>query len=1253
MKIENIIISDINFSNNSAKLTFTISECTKGSNVHLKINDNDYISIFTNKTNSTLSYVLTNLRRGLNTLFLKLISSTEEYITDVVEIMIKEDAYISNIDCPYTDGTGKYILKFTLNGDTYLNYSIEINIDNTGYKQISDGQIIGDKTYENTGLSLGNHRCKIKVNDGYNEYESEEYTFTVKNQKPRLSEIAIVDIKNNGSCMIYYGVNDIETRTLSHFITINGTKKTISPTKVNDFYSYSVTGLKIGKHTFMISVTDGTDTVTTSTIEIEIYQSSTSNKRLLEIAKIRYDFSYQQLKRIIGTTVSDGIFNYETENDVIAKCQVYYQEMYAEFNRIAMTSIDSIGNAKVANVKTELNKEINDVYGAVDTLENTMETTFKDGVLSESEKESLRNTLNLVAKEKVDIDKDYTSLYNNIDLTGTAKTNLKSTYDTFVSRHNALVTTVNNIINKSGIVDNTDKNNADTAFTNWRTALGNYRDASMKAIDAIARKKIDDSADITNKYWSEIILEEGGIQERVGSLETKVIGTGGIEERLRSAEQIITTDGITNLIKDEFYTKEVVDNKITEKVDEVVGDNLEEIIGGNLEEIIGENLEELQNQINANTTEIETAKSSIAEHTTQLNNITSRVSTTENNITKINGNITSVTERVTSAEQKITEDAITSTVSKSFYTKSQVDAIEIGGRNLLKNSKVKITNSSVYQICSIYFGDEKPIDGETYTISIKGSLAPTKTNFGVFNSGGNVALINLYYSINNIYSATFTWKVGGSTNTHINIYNMTSSQTGTSSIEWVKLEKGNKATDWTPAPEDTQTQIENLNSTVTQTVNSWSAKITQNGNDIASLKLTDQQFDVAIKNKADSSNIISKINASTEGITISSSKVNISGFVTFSDLSTSGKTTINGSNIKSGTITGVTLRTYEDSTSKGVIIDKDDMYLNGTRFFYKSSDNFRISANQTFTMSSPKDIYLMAGLTSNDSQSGTNYVVIPEATLRTQKLLVVNNATIQGACAVSGALSCAGFSANGAITCTNGYTATNGGVSVTGSITTSGGNINATSGQVKSKTLNVTSTSTLSGSVTCGGSLTASSGTITAKALKSTSSINCASLGCSGDASFSNNVWIKYLYVNGTWVSSDKRKKMDIKYVDADAQSIAESGLMAPNVNINKNDMHEFIEALPIASYRYKDDVEQERDVTHYGMIVQDVLYTKVGSELVKVLDDEKQIGDEDDYMGYSQEKFLTFMCGALQREIELRKELEARVKFLEDNSNK
>lgn len=1315
MKIENITISNVNLDNNSAKLTFNITECTKGSNVYLKINESDYKNIYTNKTNGTLTYNLTNLRRGVNNLFLKLISSSEEYITDTIVVKIKENGTIKDFNCKYTDSTGKYILEFLLSGDTYLKYSIDINIDNTGYKQIYDAQIVGAKTYEGKGLSLGTHKCKIRINDGYDSYETSEYTFDVTNHKPLLSDLVVTDIKNNGNCSICYGVKDIETQSLSHSLTIDNNKRNITPTKTNDFYSYSLTGLSVGKHTLMISVSDGKDAVNTSTVTIEIFQSSTSNKRLLEIAKIRYDFSYQQLKRIIETTISDNIFNYETENETIIKSQNYYKEMYSEFNRVSMTSIDIIGNKKITNAKTDLNNEINDVYNAVDTLEHTMETTFKDGILSDTERDSLRNTLNLVAKEKVDIDKDYTNLYNNTDLTGNAKSNLKSTYDTFVSRHNTLTTTVNNIINKAGIVDNTDKSNLDTAFANWRTALGNYRDASMKAIDAITRKKIDDNADVINKYWSETIYGEDGITSRVGSLESKVVGVGGIEERLRSAEQIITKDGITDLVKDEFYSKEVVDTKIEEKVNDAISDSVEGVIEGTLEEVVEEKV-----------------GSVMAEHTTSLKDITGRVSTTEKTIETINGEIVNVTERVSATEQKITDDAITNVVSKTFYTKKQIDDIEIGGRNLIRNSAPIDTtgwvfssgwvislvdcatapNSKAIRVAAntagITGGLHKPpidknkfVNGAEYTISawIRASKQ-MKVSFKQETMG-----VSNYVTITNSWTYfKFTHSINTSSQYHSNVFYV-SSDSNIAIGDWfeihsLKLEKGNKATDWTPAPEDTNEKVETLSSTVSQTVNGWSAKITQNEKDIASLKLTDKEFDVTIKNKADSSNIISKINASTEGITISSSKINISGFVTFSDLSTSGKTTINGSNITTGTINaskatitninasnittgtlsgnliqggtikGVTLQTYADSTSKGVVINKESMYLNGTKFLYKTSDNFRIASDQTLTLSSPKDIYLLAGLSTNESQTGTNNVVIPSATLRTQKLLVINDTTIQGACAVSGAFSCASVSCVGSIAATNGFSSSNGGLVVTSSITTNSGNINATAGQVKSKTLSVTSTSTLSGNVTCGGKITASTielnkgsiyaatagGNITAPWIKMGSAgyiVAYSGFHFLNSGGSAHTLRAGTMYTSGSVVTSDARKKMDIKYVNQDIQTVGDSGLMSPNVNITTQDMYDFIETLPLTSFRYIDEVEDGRDFTHYGFLTQDILYSKVGSELVSMLDESKSIGDDEDYMGYCQEKLTMFLCGALQEEIKYRKELEKRIEELENKSNK
>ena len=116
---------------------------------------------------------------------------------------------------------------------------------------------------------------------------------------------------------------------------------------------------------------------------------------------------------------------------------------------------------------------------------------------------------------------------------------------------------------------------------------------------------------------------------------------------------------------------------------------------------------------NYTNTQITTVNNKVASIQTDLSGITSRVTNTENNIKTTNNNVTSLTNRVATAESKITETAITNTVKKNFYTKSEtnsqitskgyqtssqvqqtVDALQMkfeqsGGYNLLKNSAFK------------------------------------------------------------------------------------------------------------------------------------------------------------------------------------------------------------------------------------------------------------------------------------------------------------------------------------------------------------------------------------------------------------------------------------------------------------------------------------------------------------------------------------------------------------------------------------
>lgn len=79
-----------------------------------------------------------------------------------------------------------------------------------------------------------------------------------------------------------------------------------------------------------------------------------------------------------------------------------------------------------------------------------------------------------------------------------------------------------------------------------------------------------------------------------------------------------------------------------------------------------------------------------------------------------------------------------------------------------------------------------------------------------------------------------------------------------------------------------------------------------------------QQLSSSISFKVSKGSIISEINQSAESVTIDASKINLTGYVTITDLETEGKTEINGANILTGTITASAISTdFFTTASKG------------------------------------------------------------------------------------------------------------------------------------------------------------------------------------------------------------------------------------------------------------------------------------------------------------------------------------------------
>lgn len=127
--------------------------------------------------------------------------------------------------------------------------------------------------------------------------------------------------------------------------------------------------------------------------------------------------------------------------------------------------------------------------------------------------------------------------------------------------------------------------------------------------------------------------------------------------------------------------------------------------------------------------------------------------------------------------------------------------LDIGGRNLVLLSNTPVS-SILYPINTYQMSEDWEL-GTTYTITIKGSVNSGQM-FGIWANGSASRVATLTYdAIKDIHKATFTpTAITTQKPKTLHVYNAPSATATESSIEWIKLEKGNKATDWSPAPED-------------------------------------------------------------------------------------------------------------------------------------------------------------------------------------------------------------------------------------------------------------------------------------------------------------------------------------------------------------------------------------------------------------------------------------------------------------------
>ncbi|MDU1540614.1 MAG: phage tail spike protein [Paeniclostridium sordellii] len=341
------------------------------------------------------------------------------------------------------------------------------------------------------------------------------------------------------------------------------------------------------------------------------------------------------------------------------------------------------------------------------------------------------------------------------------------------------------------------------------------------------------------------------LSNKVGSLETSI---NGIKGQVSSLE---TTTSSTNT-----------------KVNKAQADAIK---GINDAKLASDKAISAQNTAN-------TANSQANANKSNITTLTTEITTVKSNIATLDINLKGITQRVSSTETNITtiRDAANSANSK-------IDNLKIGGRNLFLNSG--FTNGSKYfhtYACNNVSVVDEP------TAKSKKALSFISTGGGIYQRNGgptNVEpflkdlklIVSGYFKCSS--NAKLTVGLEGTASKQISpsspntwtYFEVAVVANGTSHtfifygvngnayhLKDLKLEEGNKATDWTPAPEDVQANIDSNKTEITKT-NNKVASIETNLSSITSRVSSVETTTANINSKV--SNLSTRMNVAEQKIT--------------------------------------------------------------------------------------------------------------------------------------------------------------------------------------------------------------------------------------------------------------------------------------------------------------------------------------------------------------------------------------------------
>lgn len=320
------------------------------------------------------------------------------------------------------------------------------------------------------------------------------------------------------------------------------------------------------------------------------------------------------------------------------------------------------------------------------------------------------------------------------------------------------------------------------------------------------------------------------------------------------------------------------------------------------------NISTLNQTATSLSTRLTTAEGDITELETTAGSLGGRLTSAEGNITTLTANVTGVTTRVTTAEGNISTLNQTATSLGTRLTTAEGDISELETTATGLTTRVTTAEGNI------------------------STLTQTATSLGTRMTSAEGNITTLTQTVSG-FDARITTAEGHVTELTASVTGLgtrvTTAEGDISTLEQTATSLGTRLTtaegdiselEQTSTSFGTRiTTAEGNISTLNQTATSLTTRIGTAEEDITTLEATTEGLETTVAGKVGNTEVISRINQSAETITINASKLNLTGYLTVSagdtrydasgsatavknGLSTSGYTTINGGNIKTGII---------------------------------------------------------------------------------------------------------------------------------------------------------------------------------------------------------------------------------------------------------------------------------------------------------------------------------------------------------------